>query len=1172
MRKTLKTLPSNLTDAFQSSLERIEAQSPFRRNLAHRLVGWITHSQRLLKTAEIRHALSLEEMSYEIEEIDDEIYEEYLTPVSLLLEVCVGLVIVNVEDDTVRMVHTSAHEFFGARESVTTHENMAKTCLLYLSFGKMATGPCQNVDEMAERFRQMPFLSYAARHWGIHIQGTEMERNLAVPINKLLDNAELRSSSFQALQYHEGIKDPDLTTALFETLSKGHQPLHLAAYWNLTSTTQYLLARGEKTSSVDSQGWSPLHWACSFGHLATARILISGGADINAKDLHDWTPLFWAASKGHLAVVKALLESLANHTIKDGDGWTALDWAVSRSHQEVVEALLEYHQNFTRDSQQRPKVPLKSLSFDQVKEYKTSIELKPRQGDITIFDMLTADQSILTKEYFRKALKDHYEPPTSKQWRNLDKGYRKPGYYILRPDAVPEPSKPEPDIWKSRFLHVAIKDGNLLATLLLIELGADVNYYISRPPLHTAAFREDPRFVEALLRNGADMSLTDEDGLTALHLAVFNTLEETTLALLKGGANVNAVPGRENPSASGKTPLMLACEPTRGARETAVGGRREEVENQEKVDTQHQSNIVRLLLSRNADVSLKDVYGRTAVHYAAEACNLNILQQLLDAGADFTVIDHLGRNAIHCFAAGDWGRALEAENPNQILQLFIQHCGPDAQNALSNGSFEHPHTPMSLAMKFQRWNTFEALWASGAIVPPSFDFRIFLSDAVRELQPLAVRYLVQQGISLKPGDLNSIFGRVHLDKWYADQPGISHTLDHVIPIFDQVPLEKSPSFLEKISSILKDLLTVGLDLNETQYNRTTFFLRVVEELDFRELVQQLLDIGFDPYHTNEDGHDSFLLAALSGNFETLHCLLDHAIERPKEGHWTQRLPDTKSAGNGKLVEIIWTCLKQCNLVEVRKFGQILLQRAKENWNNEMVKQLVVHGADVEISDHWGWTPLHFAAYHGNEEVAQNLLEAGANVCAVTKEWNPSIPRILGTRGFVEWTGHPLHIATMMGQKSVAKLLLINGADVNANTGIDGLKYPGLGPTALRIALDPFVLEQGETMVRGEGLDDDRLSIAQMLIEHGANLQGAANHFYLSDVLRFEKYQELWDALREGISNEGHSVSESTPPPCKVTKRARSSSQLLSTPRMRLAMVDSESVVRVEDSLIRYRTD
>jgi ankyrin repeat protein len=271
---------------------------------------------------------------------------------------------------------------------------------------------------MAERFRQMPFLSYAARYWGIHIQDAEMERNLEVPINKLLDNDGLRSSSFQALQYRERIKDPDLAAALFDTLPKGHQPLHVVAYWNLASTARSLLARGEKTSFPDSQGWSPLHWACSYGSLATASILISGGADINARDSHGWTPLFWAAFKGHLTVVQTLLGNCASHTFKDDNGWTVLDWAAERSQQEAAEALIKYHSSFLKDIQQRPKVPIKTLSFDKAKEYEASTKIKTRMGqasvfnasteiqlrqkDVTIFDMLTADRSMIAEKYFKK--------------------------------------------------------------------------------------------------------------------------------------------------------------------------------------------------------------------------------------------------------------------------------------------------------------------------------------------------------------------------------------------------------------------------------------------------------------------------------------------------------------------------------------------------------------------------------------------------------------------------------------------------------------------------------------------------------------------------------------------------------------------------------------------------
>jgi ankyrin repeat protein len=50
-------------------------------------------------------------------------------------------------------------------------------------------------------------------------------------------------------------------------------------------------------------------------------------------------------------------------------------------------------------------------------------------------------------------------------------------------------------------------------------------------------------------------------------------------------------------------------------------------------------------------------------------------------------------------------------------------------------------------------------------------------------------------------------------------------------------LEKSPSFVEKFSPILDDLVALGLDIDETSYDGTTFLLKIVEELDSKEIVQ-----------------------------------------------------------------------------------------------------------------------------------------------------------------------------------------------------------------------------------------------------------------------------------------------------------------------------------------------
>lgn len=73
---------------------------------------------------------------------------------------------------------------------------------------------------------------------------------------------------------------------------------------------------------------------------------------------------------------------------------------------------------------------------------------------------------------------------------------------------------------------------------------------------------------------------------------------------------------------------------------------------------------------------------------------------------------------------------------------------------------------------------------------------------------------------------------------------------------------------------------------------------------------------------------------------------------------------------------------------------------------------LVHARDKE-----GSTPLHWAAWRGQAEVARLLLEAGADVSARNQN--------------THWGTTPLHAAAHGNQAAVVQLLLANGADTRA---------------------------------------------------------------------------------------------------------------------------------------------
>jgi ankyrin repeat protein len=307
------------------------------------------------------------------------------------------------------------------------------------------------------------------------------------------------------------------------------------------------------------------------GDFCVMQKLIENGCDINATNKDGNTALMLAAIRGNANAVKILIEKGADVTIKNNSGLNVYNLVdgtdVGPNHRKIREYLLS--------------------NFPELK----STSVKPKVKEMTL------DEAIESGEYNEaKRLLDKGAKSSGKEWIHDKK--TKWSWTFDRAVSVDDrdffvkAKEAGVKLPVNDILVNAIKLGNNDIIETMREMGAttkhiDMNFIagIIKRGIKNYA----PDTLEKIFQYGADVNMSDKDGLTPIIYAIQSGDIKLVAKLIECGANVN------RGTSFGQTPAMWAA-------------------------AKNKPQILELLIKSGADLSMKDYRGKSAKHYAREKC------------------------------------------------------------------------------------------------------------------------------------------------------------------------------------------------------------------------------------------------------------------------------------------------------------------------------------------------------------------------------------------------------------------------------------------------------------------------------------------------------------------------------------------------------------------------
>ena len=591
----------------------------------------------------------------------------------------------------------------------------------------------------------------------------------------------------------------------------------------------------------------------------------------------------------------------------------------------------------------------------------------------------------------------------------------------------------------------------LFGALLAVGLLAAASAPEDDRALLDAAKRGDVAAVRTALRDGADPSAAQGDGLSALHIAAENGNLEIAKVLIAARANVSA-----KTRIGAYTPLHLAAGGGHADVVAALldaGADAKSVTTNSGVTPLHLAAralngeaTVRALLQRGADVNARERSGQTPLMFAAAAGRTTSVKVLVEFGSDVKattkvtdvlremVVDQAAQRRLRETAAQirreagatDRGATTEEEqkaiaaqreflkNEAEVDKL-LEGFTPDQLGSMGP-SFNTPSgyiSPVEIVRRPQREHLVQK---EGGFAPLHFAAREGRIETVQALLDAGADIDQPSGDGSTPLVISLLNGQFDLSMVLLDRgadASLATTTDGVSPAFAVLQTQWAFKFGDRTQPRTHEL----------------------QKTDYMAVLNKILEKGGNPnqpikthlwyseYFEGKLGLDitgatPFWRAAIAQDVEAMKALAAHGADphvptvHPDPGLRYGRQNDGRLQEDSGLPILPEGTPNMYPIHSAAGggylgLGAFMMNNVPNNFLPAVTYLVEEHGADVNQPDGWGYVPLHYAAVRGDNALIEYLVAQGANVKAVSRLGQSPVDMARGGRaGYFDRTYFP----------------------------------------------------------------------------------------------------------------------------------------------------------------------